>query len=257
MQTLTMRRHVSFDVVRKMHPLMPSQVFMTSKSWTALRGGIGLVAGKKTPLECTQSTFTPLFDNSTQPSLIARWTTPPGAMSQADVDAFVLSAVNGELTPEGVVAATAKGLSINGRNSGDYGRTALHWAVERKRRELVVALLAAGGDANIQDNNGWTSVYQGAYNCTADILQLLIDGGGNVKIPNKHGETPLIALVRWNSGDAAARLGVLLSRPEIILDAKYVGKTAEQWAVAKGRASLAEAIVAEVGLQMTLWLTRH
>ncbi len=42
-----------------------------------------------------------------------------------------------------------------------------------------------------------------------------------------HGETPLIALVRFKSGDAAARLQVLLACPELDLDAKYAGKTAD------------------------------
>ena len=168
-------------------------------------------------------------------------------MSQADIDVFAQSAYDGTLTPEGVTAAVAtRGIPVNGRRSGD-GCTALDYAVYMKHRELVVALLEAGADANAKDNDGWTSVWQGASSSTADILQLLIDGGGSVNEPSNDGCTPLIRLVRYNEGDAAARLGVLLARPELDVDTTYRGRTAEEWAVEWGHLELAAAIVVEVG----------
>jgi ankyrin repeat protein len=165
-------------------------------------------------------------------------------MSQADIDAFVWSAANGMLTPEGVTTAVAKGIPVNGRQSAT-GRTALPFAVSWSRRELVVALLAAGADANVKDNSGWTSVAWGALASTADIPQLLIDGGGNVNEPDNVGRTPLIVLARSNNGDAATRLQVLLRCPELDLDAKYDGMTAEEWAVRRGHSELAAAIAEE------------
>jgi ankyrin repeat protein len=116
--------------------------------------------------------------------------------------------------------------------------------------ELVVALLAAGADANVQNSCGETSVWWGACKSTDDILQLLLDGGGSVNEPSKNGQTPLMALVRRNEGDSAARLRVLLSRPELGLDAKCEGKTAEEWAQEKGHPDLAQAIAAERGRRM-------
>ena len=146
-------------------------------------------------------------------------------MTQRDIDAFVNSAERGALTPERVTKAVVqKKIPVNGRHSGD-GSTALHRAVRKQRRELVVALLAAGADANMKDCNGWTCVWWCAFWGTADILQLLIDGGGSVNEPDNDGCTPLLVLVANNNGDAAARLGVMLARPELNLDAKYGGKT--------------------------------
>jgi hypothetical protein len=166
-------------------------------------------------------------------------------MSQADIDAFIHSAQKDMLTPEGVTTAVVtRGIPVNGRSRWG-GNTALHWAVRCKRRELVVALLAAGADANVKDGDGWTSVWAGAAFSTADILQLLIDGGGSVDEPKNSGEMSLIALVRWNDGDADARLQVLLACPELDLDATYDGKTAEQWAVYMGHVELASAIAEE------------
>jgi ankyrin repeat protein len=165
-------------------------------------------------------------------------------MSQVDVDGFVVSAQNDTLTPEGVTTAVARGIPVNGRHSRS-GFTALHWAVRPKRRNLVVALLAAGADANVKDKRGRTSAWRGALQSTADILQLLIDGGGSVNEPDNFGQTPLIALVRNNCGDAAARLQVLLACPELDLDATYYDKTPEEWATKLGYMELAAAIAQE------------
>jgi ankyrin repeat protein len=167
-------------------------------------------------------------------------------MSQANIDAFVKSAGKGILTPEGVTTALAAGIPVNGRQS-EYGWTALHLAVDMKRRELVAALLAAGADANVKSKYGETSVWWGAVITTADILQLLIDSGGSVNEPMNGGETPLTALVRWSEGEAAG-LGVLLARPELDLDVTYEGKTAEQWAEEEGYSDYAAAIAEEVCL---------
>jgi ankyrin repeat protein len=156
----------------------------------------------------------------------------------------VRSAYEDTLTPEGVTTAVlSKGISVNSRNKSN--ETALHHAVASQRRELVVALLAAGADANVKKRFGATSLWWGAWNTTADIMQLLIDSGGSVNEPDNFGQTSLIVLVRWSNGDAAARLGVLLARPELNLDAKWRGKTAEQWAEEKGHQDLAHAIAAE------------
>jgi hypothetical protein len=166
-------------------------------------------------------------------------------IGQADIDAFVHSAKNDMLTPEGVMSAVVtKGIPVNGQHS-TWCRTALHWAVFRQRREVVVALLAVGADANIKNKYGETSVKWGASFGTANILQLLIDGGGCVNEPDIYGRTPLIEVVRWHGREAAARLQVLLACPESDLDAKHDGLTAEECAMACVRPEVAFVIAQE------------
>jgi hypothetical protein len=176
-----------------------------------------------------------------QKFIIVSFTTNNNIMSQADIDAFVVSAFDGTLTPQGVVT---RGIPVNGRNSG-WNATALHYAVRFKRRELVVALLAAGANANVKSAYGKTSVWAGAYDSTADIMQLLIDCGGSVNEVDCFGTSPLTALVRYNCHDAVARLQVLLACPELDLDAKFYRRTPEEWAVSKGYPEFAAAIAKE------------
>jgi hypothetical protein len=81
-----------------------------------------------------------------------------------------------------------------------------------------------------------------AYDSFAYILQLVIDGGGSVNEAMSFGETPLMAIVKYNRGEVAAQLQMLLACPDLDLDAEYKGKTAEEWAVSGGRLELAVAI---------------
>jgi hypothetical protein len=161
-------------------------------------------------------------------------------MSQADIDVFVQSA----RTECVMTAVVTKGIPVNGRHSCS-GCTALHIALSLHHRELVVELLMAGANPNVKDGYGVTSVWWAAYDGNADILQLMIDGGGSVNEVTNYGQTPLIALVKNNFGDAATRLQVLLACPELDLDATYHGKPAEEWAVRGGRLELALMIVEE------------
>ena len=124
------------------------------------------------------------------------------------------------------------------------GMVALHCAVWKKRRELVAALLAAGVDTNLKDINGHTLVWLGAFEGTAGILQLLLDGGGSVNGADYIGQTPVIALVLINFGDAAGRLDALLAHPELNLDLRCEDMIAEEWAIKKRRHELAAAIAA-------------
>jgi ankyrin repeat protein len=166
-------------------------------------------------------------------------------MSQVyDVDGFVVSAEDDTFAPKGVTTAVTGGIPVNGRHSAS-GCTALHRAVAHTCRNVVVALLAEGADANVKDNIGRTSMWSGAACSTAVILQLLIDGGGSVNESDNYGQTPLIALVRFNKGDAAERLQVLLAYFELELDAAYKGMTAEEWAVGMHRLQLASVISQE------------
>ncbi len=104
-------------------------------------------------------------------------------MNQDDIDEFV---VFGTETPKAVMEAVASGIPVNGRYHYN-NRSALDVATFNKRGDVIVALLAFGADANATNKvDGETSMY---YCDSADILQLLINGGGSVNDINNDGES--------------------------------------------------------------------
>ena len=89
-------------------------------------------------------------------------------------------------------------LDVNARDSS--GWTPLLYAVGKwhhgeepppvNRAEVVILLLAAGADPNVQDSDGDSALLNSAYNEEAALA--LIKGGANVNARNKRGETPLM-----------------------------------------------------------------
>ncbi len=168
-------------------------------------------------------------------------------MNQAIVDEFVENVHMDVMTPQYARAAVAGGIPVNARDT--YGYTALQWAVYNNNRELVEVLLSVGADANAEDRRHWTSVWYGAVGGTADILQLLLHAGG--RVDNTGTDSLLITMVRCAkdlecvSRDAIPRLRVLLACPELNLDVKHDGQSAEEWALKKGYRKVAAVIAHE------------
>jgi len=82
-------------------------------------------------------------------------------------------------------------------NSRDLstGEGGLHIAVERRDLLWVRFLLQQKANPNIRDNAGVTPLVLACQLGFADAVQVLIDAGSQVDIPNATGETPLIAAV--------------------------------------------------------------
>ncbi len=79
------------------------------------------------------------------------------------------------------------------------------------------------------------------------LFQAIINAGGNINAVSSDGWTPLLAIVRVGTGDAAARLRVLLAYPHLDLDAQVYGSDAATMARTNGLTELADAIELEVG----------
>jgi hypothetical protein len=165
---------------------------------------------------------------------------------------FVDKAVCNDLPFPVIAKAAARGVPVNALSI--CGWNALHAAVHYGRRDMVAALLAVGADPNAKTVNDETRMLIATTHDAADILQLLICGGGNIN-DIWYDRSPLISLVIECRGDRAAR-HALLACPELKLDVKCEGRTAEQWAVVKRREDLAEAIANE-RLKRQRWNARR
>ena len=74
------------------------------------------------------------------------------------------------------------------------GRTALHYAWQP---DVVQLLLDQGVDANIQDDDGSTTLHAASSEGKLEVAQLLLKYGANTKARNKSGQTPFeVALAR-------------------------------------------------------------
>jgi len=71
-----------------------------------------------------------------------------------------------------------RGAAPNGRN--EYGRTALHYVVERGRSlDNVHLLLDAGASVNTRDPFGYTPLHDSVLGDNAELIQLLLDAGAD------------------------------------------------------------------------------
>ena len=111
-------------------------------------------------------------------------------------------------------------------------------AVDRKHHDEVVWLLSHGADPN-GDNVMFGCVLWS----TTDILQLLIDAGGDVN-RESYGEPPVFPVVRSDGSEEKMR--VLLAQPSLDFTIKCDGKTPEQYARDLDEPALADMIAQEV-----------
>lgn len=84
-------------------------------------------------------------------------------------------------------------LLVNGANF--KGETPLLIAAKQKKYALMKKLIAAGADANLADNQGWTSlreIVDNDYNYHKKTIPLLLNAGANVDQCDKKGISPLI-----------------------------------------------------------------
>jgi ankyrin repeat protein len=86
------------------------------------------------------------------------------------------------------------------------GETALGTACGLGHLEIARLLLARGADPNIADSDGRTPIQMAAYDGSTAIVEILIQAGAKLDIPDEeYGYTPL-AVASWKGHAATVRL---------------------------------------------------
>ena len=71
------------------------------------------------------------------------------------------------------------------------GSTALITAAVFGRTEIAKALIEAGADVNLQNNEGSTALHSAAFLCRLEIVEMLLEHGADTSLKNIYGSTPL------------------------------------------------------------------
>jgi uncharacterized protein len=127
------------------------------------------------------------------------------------------------------------------------GSTALHWAAQRDRPELVDLLIGAGANVKAETRYHITPLYLACTNGNAAIIDRLLKAGADPNGVSEDGQTALMTASRTGKAEAVKLL--LLRGAKVNVAEPYRGQTALMWAAAKGNAA-AEATLIEFGAEV-------
>lgn len=104
------------------------------------------------------------------------------------------------------------------------GSTALISASVFGKTEIARALIEAGADLNIQNNEGSTALHTASFLCRTEIVKMLVDKGADQTLKNIYGSTALDGVIgSWNEvkpiydefGKALGPLGLKLDYEQL------------------------------------------
>ncbi|MCA1584292.1 MAG: ankyrin repeat domain-containing protein [Acidobacteria bacterium] len=148
------------------------------------------------------------------------------------------AAMNGD-TP--AVRALLKEAADVNAAQGD-GMTALHWAASRGDAELAQVLLFAGANVRAVTRIGaYTPVFLAAKNGRAAVLASLLEAGADVKATSANGTTPLMAAAA--AGDVQTVTLLLDKGADVNVAEPVRGNTAAMFAAANDRPTVIELLV--------------
>ncbi|MGE0447572.1 MAG: ankyrin repeat domain-containing protein [Vicinamibacterales bacterium] len=133
----------------------------------------------------------------------------------------------------------AKKADVNAKQPD--GATALHWAAERDRTDLVDALLRAGALPDAVNDYGVTPIMLAAANGSDAAIERLIAGGADANAALPTGETVLMTAAR--TGKLAAVRALVAHGADVNAKEKVKGQTALMWSIWQGHDDVTLALV--------------
>jgi len=141
---------------------------------------------------------------------------------------------------EAVKTLLKGGADVNAAQ-GD-GMTALHWAARNGDAELTQMLLFAGANVKATTRlGGYTPLMMAAEQGHATVIATLVSGGSDVKAANALGTTPLMLAAA--SGDPQAVMTLVENGAEIEAKEKTFGQTPLMFAASNNRVEAVKALI--------------
>ena len=122
------------------------------------------------------------------------------------------------------------------------GTTALHWAVQQDRLDIVQALISAGANVNTKNRYGTTPLLLAATTGNASVTDALLRAGADVHAIVPETGSVLIAAAR--TGNPAVIKLLLGAGAEVNFAERNTGQTALMWAAAEGHAEAVRTLIA-------------
>ena len=122
------------------------------------------------------------------------------------------------------------------------GATALHWAVQKDRLDIVQALLAAGAKPNVKNRWGVTPLALAVTTGNPGITQALLKAGADPRASVPETGTPLLTAAR--SGNPEAIKALLAAGVKADETEETSGQTALMWAAAEDHVAASKVLLA-------------
>jgi len=149
------------------------------------------------------------------------------------------AAMNGDV--EAVRALLKKGVDVN-EAQGD-GTTALHWAAMKGNAEVAQMLIFAGANLRATTRlGGYTPLYLAAKGGHSAVVAALLAGGADPKVATTNGTTPL--MIAAAAGDTRTITSLVENGSEIDATDSAKGETALMFAAAFNRADAVKLLLA-------------
>jgi len=153
-----------------------------------------------------------------------------------------------------------KGANFNAKDKN--GQTALIWAAQNGKTDIVEALIKYGADVDVQDKLGNTALFY----ASEPIFNLLLNKRANMNIQNKDDQTALMwALNSENTNFELAKL-LIKEGADVNIRGKKLGNTALMVAAHKGLYATAKLLIKkkanvnvqdELGMTALMWAAKN
>jgi ankyrin repeat protein len=162
-----------------------------------------------------------------------------GTVAAAPEDTSLVAAAKG-----GDLRAVQRALQAH-RNPNETeadGTTALHWAIEENRADIVQALVAAGANVNAANNLSMTPLAVALTGGNSLMTELLLKAGANPRVPVPELGTPLLAAGRM--GDTTVIKALLKAGVDVDEMEPASGQTALMLAASEGHEEAVKTLLA-------------
>jgi uncharacterized protein len=122
------------------------------------------------------------------------------------------------------------------------GTTALHWAVQKDRLDIVQALITAGAKVNAKNRYGLIPLVLAAINGNPFITERLLKAGADPRLGVPETGTALMAAAR--TGNPAVVNALLNAGADVNYPESISGQTALMWAAAEGHGAAVKVLLA-------------